>query len=159
VLLALLQYILSTNSNIWAGVSYRPEIWGKSLQQIAEAPWFGHGYDAPFTIILSIQNSLYDPHNIELAILYESGVVGFVLWTGLYLCALRFAWRHRTNAFVLIASAWLIYGLGCGLTEGRAYMSRPKEHWFLIWIPMALVFATSFFNTIKVKQHEHPENH
>lgn len=34
-----------------------------------------------------------------------------------------------------------MFGLAAGLTEGNAFLPRPKEHWFLIWIPMALLYA------------------
>jgi len=27
------------------------------------------------------------------------------------------------------------------MTEGGSFMSRPKEHWFLIWIPIAIHLA------------------
>jgi len=150
--LALLQYIYAVNSNIWAGFSHRPEIWIESLRQISEAPWFGHGYEAPMIIKLANLNTLHsDPHNIELGVLYDGGVVGLALWVGLFVCALRYAWKYRSDALMLIASTWLLYGVGAGLTEGRAYMSRPKEHWFLIWIPMALIFASCVIHSINDK--------
>ena len=27
-----------------------------------------------------------------------------------------------------------MYGIGAGLTEGGGIISRPKEHWYLLWI-------------------------
>jgi hypothetical protein len=44
---------------------------------------------------------------------------------------------------LIIASTWLIFGIGAGLTEGGGIISRPKEHWFLLWIPLALIAALS----------------
>jgi O-antigen ligase len=142
VLLASTQFILSIKSNMWSGASYRPEIWTETLRQIALAPWFGHGYNAPITIPTLI-GDFYDQHNIWLAVMYEGGVVGLALWAGIYISALRFSWRFRQNDLVLIASTWLVFGLGSGMTEGSSFLSRPKEHWFLIWIPLALLFASS----------------
>ncbi|MNZ29961.1 O-Antigen ligase [compost metagenome] len=124
------------------GTSFRPDIWHDALRQIGEAPWFGHGYDTPITIDLPRAGFiLSDPHNILLGVLYAGGATGLLLWFGIYACALCFAWRERREPLVLLASSWLVFGFVAGLTEGMAFMSRPKEHWFLIWIPLALIYA------------------
>jgi O-antigen ligase len=140
----LVQYSLSSAMHIWAGASHRPTIWMDAIRQISAAPWFGHGYDASMTIIIpELGFRLTDPHNIELGVLYAGGIIGLVLWAGIYACALSFAWQYRREQSVLIASTWLVFGLGAGLTEGDSFLSRPKEHWFLIWIPITLLFASS----------------
>lgn len=124
------------------GLSYRPDIWMQAVTQALEAPWFGHGFDHILTIeISSISQVFYDPHNIELAVLLSGGVIGLVLWLALYAIALFYSWRHRDNCLVVIASALIVYGFVAGLTEGRSFISRPKVHWFLIWIPFALLSA------------------
>jgi hypothetical protein len=43
---------------------------------------------------------------------------------------------------VMISSALLVFGFAAGLTEGGEFLTRPKEHWFLIWIPFALLSST-----------------
>ncbi|WP_213876510.1 O-antigen ligase family protein [Pseudomonas sp. dw_358] len=124
------------------GVSYRPQIWLEALRQISQHPWFGHGFDSGMTVLIpGLDQILADPHNIELGVLYTGGIVGLVLWLAVYAVAMRFCWQNRHVPMVSLAAAWLLFGFGSGLTEGMAFMSRPKEHWFLIWIPMALIFA------------------
>lgn len=59
----------------------------------------------------------------------------------IYALAFGFSWKNRKSPAVLLASTWLVFGLAAGLTEGNAFLPRPKEHWFLIWIPMALLYA------------------
>ena len=126
------------------GLSYRPAIWVESLRQIGEHPWLGHGFDTPMTVIIpGLAKTLADPHNIELGVLYSGGIVGLTLWLTLYGLAIYFSWVHRKHAMVTLAATWLVFGFASGLTEGNAFMSRPKEHWYLIWIPMALVYAQS----------------
>ncbi|MFE2008511.1 O-antigen ligase family protein [Pseudomonas guariconensis] len=125
------------------GASYRPAIWMEALRQISERPWLGHGFDTPMTVILPGIDPLSDPHNIELGVLYSGGIVGLALWMTLYGLALYFSWVYRKHPAVTLAATWLIFGFASGLTEGSAFMSRPKEHWYLIWIPMALVYAQS----------------
>lgn len=124
------------------GASYRPAIWAHVLNLVADKPWLGYGFDAGFVIpIPGLSVALADPHNIELAVLYEGGITGFALWALLYMVALVCCWRHRNEPAFTIAGTWLIFGLGAGLTEGAAFMSRPKEHWLLIWLPIAFVYG------------------
>ncbi|HEH6431872.1 TPA: O-antigen ligase family protein [Pseudomonas aeruginosa] len=134
-------YIFNPELLTQRGVSFRPEIWSESLRQIGEHPWLGHGYDHPMRIKLANGMLLADPHNIELGVLFAGGIVGLLLWSAIYALAFVFAWKNRRDPMVLLASTWLVFGLASGLTEGNAFMSRPKEHWFLIWIPLALLYA------------------
>lgn len=124
------------------GLSYRPEIWLNVLEQIKTQPVLGHGISAPLYIdIPQIGYSFRDPHNMTLSVFYQGGAVGLMLWVAMYALALLFCWRHRADQYVLMASAALVYGAMAGMTEGGAIFSRPKEHWFLLWIPMALLVA------------------
>ena len=126
------------------GGSYRIEIWANAWWQIGEKFWFGHGYDAPLRIVLeNFANAFSDPHNISLSVFYAGGVVGFVLWAGVYIVALTESWRWRSDKWVMACSATVMYGLVAGMTEGGSFLSRPKEHWFLIWIPLALLSVTT----------------
>ncbi len=126
------------------GLSYRPAIWMESLRQIGEHPWLGHGFGTSMTVVIpDLDFTLADPHNMELGVLYSGGILGLALWMTLYGLAIRFCWVYRSHTAVTIAAAWLVFGFASGLTEGNAFMSRPKEHWYLIWIPMALVYAQS----------------
>lgn len=126
------------------GISYRPAIWMESLRQIGEHPWLGHGYDSSMTVIIpGLVDTFADPHNIELGVLYSGGIVGLVLWMTLYSLAIYFSWTYRKHPAVTLAATWLIFGFASGLTEGNAFMSRPKEHWFLIWLPLAMVYGQS----------------
>lgn len=125
------------------GISYRPAIWMDALRQIGEHPWLGHGYDSPMTVAIPGIRKLSDPHNIELGVLYAGGIVGLVLWMTLYGLAMYFSWIYRKHPAVTLAATWLVFGFASGLTEGSAFMSRPKEHWFLIWLPLAMVYGQS----------------
>ncbi|SDG58561.1 O-antigen ligase [Pseudomonas benzenivorans] len=137
--------LLLPDALLLRGLSYRPEIWLGALQIAVEDLWFGHGFDHTLSIPLQTKSLTFnDPHNIELAVLLSGGLTGLLLWVNLYAIALLFAWRNRHDALVMTASALVVYGLGASLTEGRDFISRPKEHWFLIWIPLSLLAATWF---------------
>jgi O-antigen ligase len=125
------------------GLSYRPDIWREAWLQIIKNPLWGHGYDHPMAFkVEGIRYTFADPHNLFLAVLFSGGILGLGLWFILYAVAIGFAWRNRSDLFVIAASTAVIFGLTAGITEGKAFISRPKEHWFLIWIPLSLLAAT-----------------
>lgn len=142
VLTATLSALLMPEALLQRGMSHRPQIWYQTLQLIAQAPWLGYGFDHSFELhVTGLHFGLAEPHNLMLAVLYHGGVVGGTLWLALYGCAFFYAWRHRKLPVIQMASTLLIFGFVAGMTEGGAFMSRPKEHWFLIWIPFALLFG------------------
>jgi len=125
------------------GDSYRLEIWQIALERIAEHPWIGHGFDAPLSIDPGVGYSLMEPHSFALGALYYVGIFGFAPWLLIQLGALLRSWRERAQPLFIIASTWLVFGMGAGLTEGGEILDRPKEHWLLLWIPLALIAALS----------------
>ena len=127
------------------GFSYRTEIWASALRQIKEMVWFGHGHGTPLSIQLdSFPYPFSEPHNLSLQVLYDGGVAGLVLWLSIYAVALKHAWQLRSDPWVLAFSATVVYGMAAGFTEGGAVFSRPEEHWFLLWIPLALLSAAIY---------------
>lgn len=125
------------------GGSYRLELWTAALHQIAQQPWLGHGYDAHLALDLGAHfaTPFREPHSFPIGTLYYVGVLGFLPWAGMLLLGLYSGWRNRSHPLFVLASSLLVYGIAAGLTEGGGIMSRPKEHWFLLWIPLALLAA------------------
>jgi O-antigen ligase/tRNA A-37 threonylcarbamoyl transferase component Bud32 len=125
------------------GDSYRFQIWQMVLQKIAERPWIGHGWDASLDVDPGLGYTLAEPHSFALGVLYYVGILGLIPWLFFQAWGLLSSWRHRLQPLLIIASTWLVFGIGAGLTEGGGILSRPKEHWFLLWIPLALITALS----------------
>ncbi|MGL4315178.1 MAG: O-antigen ligase family protein [Pseudomonas sp.] len=124
------------------GTSHRLDVWQIALEKASLHPWFGHGFNAPLSI--SVPNgdfALMEPHNFAIGALYYTGIIGLILWMAMHIMALRHCWLRRKIQAFAISGALLIYGLTAGLTEGGGILARPKEHWFLIWIPLALIAA------------------
>lgn len=122
------------------GASFRPAIWADAWRQIQQDFWLGHGFDAAMRIDLpEVGHMLADPHNLSLGVMYQTGLTGLALWVVLYLTALVQGWRLRREPAVLITGTLVVFGLAAGMTEGSSFLSRPKEHWFLVWIPLALL--------------------
>ena len=125
------------------GSSFRFELWQMALDLIAQSPWVGHGYDAHLSLTLPQypDDPLSEPHNFFLGVLFYVGLLGLLPWLFMQAWGLYSSWRHRVQPLFILASAWLVYGIGAGLTEGGGIISRPKEHWYLLWIPLALIAA------------------
>jgi len=128
------------------GGSYRPQIWQIALERIAEHPWIGHGYDADLRIDVGLGYTLSEPHSFSLGVLFYIGVIGMVPWAFMLVWGLLSSYRQRLQPLFVLASTLLVYGIGAGLAEGGAVLTRPREHWFLLWIPLALIAALSIAN-------------
>lgn len=123
------------------GNSYRFDLWKLTLEHIAAHPWIGHGYNAVLSLDVGIGYLLEEPHNFALGVLYYVGIFGLLPWLFMQVWALFKSWQLRAEPLLILASTWLMFGIGAGLTEGGGILSRPKEHWFLLWIPLALIAA------------------
>jgi O-antigen ligase len=127
------------------GTSYRLELWQDALGRISQKPWLGYGFDAHLAIQLpGFPFPFSEPHSFAIGVLYYTGIVGLFLWLAMHLVALRQCWVNRSNFLFVVAGALMVYGIGGGLAEGGGILARPKEHWFLTWIPLALIAALSF---------------
>lgn len=135
--------VLFSRMIIERGDSYRFEIWQLALHKIADHPWIGHGYNATLTLDPGIGYTLQEPHSFALGVLYYVGIFGLLPWLFFQVWSLLNSWRYRLQPLFIITSTWLVFGIGAGLTEGGGIISRPKEHWFLLWIPLALIAALS----------------
>lgn len=125
------------------GTSYRPQIWLETLQILKAHPWFGLGYGHPLILSEHIQlQAKGNPHNMFLQVLFSGGIFGALIWLSLYCAALVYCLKNKSSITIITTSTLLIFGFFSGLTEGSSVMSRPKEHWFQIWIPLALIFGT-----------------
>ena len=127
------------------GSSFRFEIWQIILERISDHPWLGHSYDSE----LYVKPANYDfeplrePHSFALGVLYYVGIIGFIPWIFMLGRGLYAGLKERAQPLFILTSSLLAYGIGAGLTEGGGILSRPKEHWFLLWIPLALIAGLS----------------
>lgn len=132
------------------GLSLRPQLWAVTLHDVSLRPWLGYGYDAYIMLEVPSESIKYpNPHNMLLAVLRQQGIVGLALWLAMYTAAAVSAWRCRRDPAVLICAVAVAAGLVASITEGISYLSRPKEHWFLIWIPFAFLTASLILHKTK----------
>lgn len=144
--------VLAPELLLQRGLSFRPQLWSEAIRQASEHLWIGHGFDSKFVFnIEGVGLTLSDPHNVELAVLLELGLVGLSLWLLMYGLILLRCLQQRHQGTFQLASALVVYGLAAGLSEGSNFLSRPNESWFLIWIPLSLVAALSISQRLQSK--------
>lgn len=148
-------YLLYPEAILSRGLSYRPELWSVAIEEILSKPISGYGFDSNSEFyISSLDIAFREPHNIHLSILYFTGIIGFTLWCAMHACALWACWKNKADTLFIIASVLLVYGIAAGMTEGGGLLPRPKEHWFITWIPLAFVSALLTNKAIKLKTKE-----
>ena len=124
------------------GLSFRPDLWGMTIDKIIERPFLGYGIDADAGFYLGARDTLYrEPHNMHLSVFYFAGVVGFLLWCCMHIYALWSCWKEKNNKMYLIGGTLLVYGAAAGMFEGGWLLPRINEHWFITWIPLAFISA------------------
>ncbi|MCY1270926.1 O-Antigen ligase [compost metagenome] len=140
------------DSILQRGLSYRPELWQAALNQAIDHLWFGYGYGSEFRFrIPGNLRSWLDPHNVELAVLLELGLVGLSIWGLMFGLAIARCLRLNRQPEFKVASSLLIFGLAAGMTEGSNFLSRPNESWFLTWLPLSLVIGLSLQQRLREK--------
>lgn len=123
------------------GLSVRPEIWSNILGQVKDAWVFGHGIEAAYEPFYVVDLYVIDPHSMYFAVLYEFGAVGLLAWFAVLCTALYLLIRAEQTPGILLAGGLLVFGMVAGLTEGASFLGRPKEQWYILWLPLAIVIA------------------
>jgi O-antigen ligase len=127
---------------IFRGTSYRPEIWGQSLLQTKDAPFFGHGLTVDTLLIMSDGTKMLHHHSVYMTTLFYGGIVGLLLLSALAGSAI---WQGLTRIEKLqkfLLTCMLLYGIICMVTDGNTLIRHPKPIWLFFWFPIALVAAS-----------------
>lgn len=128
------------------GFSQRFEIWAVALEWIWQHPWLGHGVDALFTLDVSSGETLADPHNLHLKVLYDGGLIGGLLWIAVLVAVGKRAWQYRETPMGQCVMALLIYSVSVKFFESRGILTRPTEFWHLIWLCAGMALACTHKN-------------
>ncbi|MDH4874738.1 O-antigen ligase family protein [Pseudomonas sp. BN515] len=123
------------------GLSYRPEIWQGGFALLLDNWWEGVGSKEYWIAIKSTPVRFNHAHNMFLDIGIRFGVLGLLLWIGLWCWTGWHAikWRHTSLGGATVA-LWLYSGLVV-LTDGTMPWVKPSTIWFVTWLPVALVLA------------------
>ena len=126
-------------------VSLDFEIYRASHPIIPDNPWARHIYDP--AIFVQVDNyhheDLRETHSLASGMIYYIWIIGFIPWIFMISWGLYKSLKERSQPLFILAASLLAYGIGAGLTEGRGILSPSKEHWLLLWIPMAIISGLS----------------
>jgi O-antigen ligase len=127
------------------GLSARPEIWAIALENISHNTVFGSGIGTNISIyVVSLKRLFTDTHNIHLGLTYSLGITGLLIWTGLLISLLNIYLKNKQSIIAQTGIVLLAYGMTAGMTEGTSIFTRPKEIWFLSWLPISLLFTVEY---------------
>jgi len=135
---------------IQRGLSYRPEIWLTALNDIKNKLFVGHGIGSEMSLFIpSLNKAFSDSHNLHIGLTYHLGIAGLALWLTLLIFMFRLYLKNTNNLLIATGFPMLVYGITAGMTEGGNFFTRPKEVWFLIWLPIAMLSAAEIYKYSK----------
>jgi O-antigen ligase len=138
-------YFLYPHLFLSRGLSYRPAIWWVAIEKALDNPIWGYGVGS--TVLFKVEKfptSWSDTHNYHLAVLLYTGLVGFILWIGALYQSFKKCFSLRFKSSAAMTMTMLFYGVIASSTDGGGLMSRPKEMWFLTWVPLSFAAACDF---------------
>jgi O-antigen ligase len=152
VIIALFLGLLAAISLAWSfglisaatddGFMNRIPIWERILEQWKSAPVFGYGYQQTILLDQNGERSILNyAHNTFLSTLRDGGLVGLVMLVVVFGLMLRSALsmvyvEHRARYACLFA-----FGMVCMLVDTDQLVTRPRELWIIMWLPLAGLMA------------------
>lgn len=125
-----------------SGFMNRLPIWQRILEQWQAAPAFGYGYQPTPILLPDGRPSILNyAHSGFLSTLRDGGLVGLALLLIVYGYALRAAF---SMAFTVGRARYLclfVFGLVCVLVDSDQMVTRPRELWIILWLPLACLMA------------------
>ncbi|AHI30163.1 hypothetical protein AU14_13705 [Marinobacter similis] len=145
------------------GLSWRPSIWLATIDEIGNAPFFGHGitntvrpvevYDS----VVGVMRNFRHPHNMALSVTYALGFLGLILWLALWVpgvLARVFSGQRRVEELYILLP--VIVGVVALMFDGGEPLSTFHFNWFCFWIPIVLLLSSQAFYGAMVSSDEMP---
>ncbi|MGE8503432.1 MAG: O-antigen ligase family protein [Pseudomonas sp.] len=123
------------------GFSYRPALWAGGLQLITENTWWGLGFHEFKLALPELNKQFKHPHNLFIDTGVRLGVVGLLLFCGLWLLCLWRAWEARGVALGRALLALWLFATVSLMTDGIGLWRKPNADWLITWLPIALGFV------------------
>lgn len=119
--------------------SYRLEIWREVIDLAQQRPLLGYGAANSHWFV---RPDITFPHSLYMSALYYAGIVGLGLVIGLFGIAAVRAWRDGGDNRPLLL-ALLAVTVVAGLTDVGQFVKSPSELWYILWLPLTLIFGLS----------------
>jgi O-antigen ligase len=124
------------------GFNKRLAIWQYVVEQWQTAPVFGHGYQKVIVLAKNgTQSTVNYAHSAFLSTLRDGGLVGLLLLLLVYVFALRSALKMALAERNSLYLCLFMFGLVCVLVDVDQIVTRPRELWVILWLPLACLMA------------------
>jgi O-Antigen ligase len=120
------------------GWSKRDQIWLAILYEAPQFLWFGQGLLEDASVVGLDGYRYGHEHNVFMAILRQSGVVGLLGFCGVLATVIWKVIQSKSSS-VKFWGVLLVYGVFALLSGGKYPLQRPTEAWLLLWVPLAFV--------------------
>ena len=135
------------------GLSYRPQLWAGGLDLLMQHPLLGVGFER-FTVEILVSGrpqEFLHPHNLFLDTAIRLGVLGLVLFLGLWGVAVARAWVNRDQPLGKALLALLVFSTVSLLTDGIGLWLKPNATWLITWLPIAISLVLARGESIAAK--------
>lgn len=132
--------LLYLPSLIQRGWSLRPAIMQGAWDLFREHPVTGLGQGSEFTIRAGTE-LLTHAHNLFSQLALELGLVGLVLWSGIWLAVAWRGWVHRQQPIGRLVLATWVFAMIMVQFDLPHLLDSPRPGWLVLWLPVALGFA------------------
>jgi len=106
------------------------------LGQIADAPWFGHGYLSDTSVAVEGQTFMH-AHSSYLGFLRDGGLAGVAIFVALVTVIIRTVVGAGCSRVGLVVPL-LVFAFVVIAPDIDRLIVRPRESWLFFWWPLAL---------------------
>ena len=112
------------------------------VKMIFQQPWLGLGIRSDYRVVTENYPAGFDhSHNLFTHIGIELGLVGMLLWLGVWLCTLLIGWRNRGTLEGRLLLGTALLASVAVQTDAASIWSAPQPEWFVTWLPVGLALA------------------
>jgi O-Antigen ligase len=130
------------NKGIDIGFMNRLPVWRYVLEQWHTAPVVGHGFQRMILLADDGKPSILNyAHSLFFSTLRDGGLVGLLLLLAVYFHALRSAIKMAAREHSALFLCLFMFGLICVLVDTDQIITRPRELWIILWLPLACLVA------------------
>lgn len=136
------------------GGSFRADIWSYVIERVfAEGPVFGLGIATPDSIPLA-DRTLSHPHNMYLSVLFQGGLIAFLLFLALIAGTLASLFAAYATRGAKLGLGLLTMALSSYLLDGHELIDKVGETWFLFWLPVGVALGLAWVGPLGVAPEE-----
>jgi len=129
-------------------VPNRLGIWRQALDLFIASPYFGQGYQTTFQATLPGSSYIFhSAHNTFIATLRDGGLLGLGFYLYMLVVAIRVGLSELVKRGSSIYLLLLVFSFICTSMSTDRLITRPRELWIILWLPLALLVIREIRNS------------